>query len=259
LKPDYIDNLLAIFSISFTASFKPIPESYRYTLRKRLRFCLVCLKEHFSGQIVLNYSNRRSNSLMTPSIQPINKLMRIKSLHLGICILSLMCTVGCSKDPFSSKKNSKDEPSAKPVVVQMAYPHHDDVQGSIAECQTLIAYLRSILHELKQSGSAPQPDELREKISSWRKGEESWKTKTATLLADCHRLLGTGGKAAHPELPLALERLQKAGKWLEKCANALETANLKVAHDCLRRARIVTEHASELLEGRLKEDSDTDE
>jgi hypothetical protein len=194
--------------------------------------------------------------LITARSKLMKNQMKVKSLRLSICILLLLGTVSCTKDKTSNIKNSKEDQTASPVVVAMVYPNHDDVQGSIAECQTLIAYVRSILHDLKQSDSAAQSDVLKGKISSWRKGEESWKTKSATLLADCHRLLGTGGRAAHPELPLALERLQKAGKWLEKSMDAVESGNLNVARDSLKKARIVTLHASELLEGRLKADSD---
>ncbi len=188
--------------------------------------------------------------------------MKIKSLNLSICILLSLSNVGCSdlqKNLSSNKQNGKEVPTTTSTGVQMVYPNHDDVQGSIAECQTLIAYLRSILHDLKESDRDAQSDALKEKITSWRKGEESWKSKSATLLADCNRLLGTGGRAAHPELTLALKRLRRAGIWLEKSMDAVEASKLKVAHDCLRRARIVSQRASELLEGRLKEDSDTDE
>jgi hypothetical protein len=184
----------------------------------------------------------------------------MKRLEVVTSLICLLAVTGCNNQGTQpTKKTEETNLKAISAPPQDGRTTHEDVQGAIAECQTLIGSLRSILHTLRDSEASALTDELKGKIDACKKGEETWSARIEKLLANTGKLAGGKGPGLYPEISLALKRLNRAGKFLEQSMEALQAHDLQTARASIKRARVITNRASEILVGRLKQDDDTDE
>jgi hypothetical protein len=103
------------------------------------------------------------------------------------------------------------------------------------ECQKLFTHAQVMLRDMKRSNSTDRA-ELVKAISLWQKSKEDWDAKNNALIDGSGYLRNAHGDMVFPEIPLALQRLERGGEWLEKSMNAAEQDQLRTSQDCIRQA-----------------------
>lgn len=199
-----------------------------------------------------------------------NKLKRPKNLIFYYCFICVL--IGCVEAEMNRKlfepeqpKNSMIEasdPGPPPVPEQTAtsppdveesesWPTKPRVLAAIASFQKLISETQKLVLALNNEGDAEER-KFRFRLEQWKNEASDLRIKNDTLLKNCTWLLGATGVQAIPEIPLALENLQRAEVWLGRAIHSMQAGKFKEATDYILFARKATKQASNLINGRVK-------
>jgi hypothetical protein len=131
-------------------------------------------------------------------------------------------------------------------ALQRQCPNTDDGRVSAVECQQLIDSAQNIVDSLANFDATALDDAF---ISDWREREKAWKAKNDKLIANCELLLGADGTPVFPEIPLALQSLNRADERLVKSIDVVALSHRKKVRSYIKGARADVHRAMRLLDG----------
>lgn len=199
------------------------------------------------------------------------KLKRPRNLIFHYCLICVL--IGCVEAEMNRKMFEREQPKAE-VVEALAIapaqtatalpeveewegcPTKDGVLASVASCKSLITNTQNLITVLNNEGDAEE-QKFRFRLEQWKNEARAWKIRNESMLENCDLLLSATGVQAIPEIPLALENLQRAEAWLGRSIQSAQTGKFKEATDYIYAARKATKQASNLINGRVKPSSKT--
>ncbi len=148
--------------------------------------------------------------------------------------------------------------TTNPIEIEESdtHPTKPIVLASVASFKKLIADTQILVMDLNNEGDAEE-QKFRFKLEQWKSEARTFKIKNDTLLKNCSWLWGATGVEAIPEIPRALENLQRAEVWLGRSVKCAKAGNLKASTEYIAAARKATKQASNLINGRVKPSSKT--
>ncbi|MBA3995274.1 MAG: hypothetical protein C0469_17280 [Cyanobacteria bacterium DS2.3.42] len=199
-----------------------------------------------------------------------NKLKRPKNLIFYYCFICVL--IGCVEAEMNRKLFEQEQPKDVEVEAIVPSPASAPVQtvtspqeaetwdacptkprvlAAIASFQKLISETQKLVLAFNNEGDAEER-KFRFRLEQWKNEASDLRIKNDTLLKNCTWLLGATGVQAIPEIPLALENLQRAEVWLGRSIHSIQAGKFKEATDYILFARKATKQASNLINGRVK-------
>ncbi len=203
------------------------------------------------------------------------KTKRPRSLIYYYCLICVL--IGCVEAEMNRKmferEQSKDAVVGAPIpgpvqVTQQTldsplevdnwdeYPTKPIVLASIASFQKLISNTQKLVVALNNEGDAEE-QKFRSRLEQWKSEARALKVTNDTLRKNCSWLWGATGVEAIPEIPRALENLQRAEVWLGRSVQSAQVGKFKESTDYIYAARKATKQASNLINGRIKPNAKT--
>jgi hypothetical protein len=175
---------------------------------------------------------------------------------LSVVLLVCACAKTDVKIPQRTVEPAKHvststEAKTTEVIPSPECPTVDDAEDCADECEILIKQAESIVREARKVINTDRSTAWKTRISLWNQKERSWKEKVASLEKNCYLLLGADGTAVHPEIPIALQSIDRAGEWVEKSLEAATLGDLKLAGTYLKGAKAAFGFSTKILDGRL--------
>lgn len=133
-----------------------------------------------------------------------------------------------------------------------ACPTHDDVKTSIKQCRKLIAATSKIAADIHNGSSGRNENAMEMALNRRRDEADVWKSRNDSILNNCSCLLGATGYPVYPEIPLALQNLKHAGKWLDWSIAAEQFGEHKEALEYIAAANRAATQASKLINHKIR-------
>jgi hypothetical protein len=194
------------------------------------------------------------------------ELKRPRNLIFHYCLICVL--IGCVEAELIPKMFKREQPKVE-VVEALAIapaqtatslpevetwegcPTKDGVLASVASCKSLITKTQNLITALNNEGDAEE-QKFRFRLEQWKNEALAWRIRNDSILENCDLLLSATGVQAIPEIPLALENLQRAEVWLGRSIQSAQTGKFKEATDYIYAARKATKQSSNLINGRVK-------
>jgi len=135
-------------------------------------------------------------------------------------------------------------------------PTKPRVLASIAAFQKLISDTQKLVLALNNEGDAEE-QKFRFRLEQWKSEARTLKITNDALRKNCSLLCGATGVEAIPEIPRALENLQRAEVWLGRSVQSAQAGKFKESTDYIYAARKATKRARNLINGRVKPSAKT--
>lgn len=190
--------------------------------------------------------------------------------YCAICVF-----IGCVETAMNQKMFEQNHPSIKPLrtlIIKPApieppqyvefvstsdeCPSPENVADAIEICEEFINDTQRLVVAIRNEGDAEEC-KFRTRLQNWRDEASQLKADIDSRIGGCSLLLGATGYQVHPELPLALENLKRAGRWLEVSVAAAQAGNLIDAVDYISYSRKATVKASKLVSGTARPNART--